>query len=79
MTAINDRTAFAPGERVLYVPNHAHGNRAHPDCERGTVSSVSKDGSTVFVRFDASVARLGWDGATAQGCYPGSLVSEAIR
>lgn len=70
----SDRT-FAPGDRVVYVPMHAHGDRAHPDCEHGKVSSVGA-GGTVFVRFDASVSRLGWDGATAQGCYPDSLVRE---
>lgn len=67
---------FATGDRVIYVPMHAHGDRTHSDCERGEVSSVSADGSTVFVRFDATVSRLGWDGATAQACYPESLVHE---
>ena len=69
---------FAPGDRVVYVPMHAHGDRAHTDCEHGTVSSVGADG-TVFVRFDAAVSRIGWDGATAQGCYPDSLVQESAR
>jgi len=66
---------FTPGDRVIYVPMHAHGNRTHADCERGKVSSVN-DAGTVFVRFDRSVARLGWDGATSQGCYPDTLVHE---
>lgn len=68
-------TTFAPGDRVIYVPMHAHGNRMHSDCEHGRVSSVGADG-TVFVRFDSSVGRFGWDGATAQACYPDSLVPE---
>ena len=40
---------FEPGDRVLYVPNHANGDTAHPDCERGIVSS--KNSSFVFVRY----------------------------
>lgn len=67
---------FKPGDRVVYVPTHAHGDRHHPDCERGKVSSLSADGSTVFVRFDGAVGRLGWEGATSQGCYPEDLVHE---
>lgn len=67
---------FAPGDRVIYVPMHVYGDRTHSDCERGKVSSVSADGSTVFVRFDTSVSRLGWDGTTAQACSPESLVHE---
>ena len=67
---------IVPGDRVIYVPMHAYGDRTHSDCEHGKVSSVSADGRTVFVRFDASVSRFGWDGTTAQACYPESLVHE---
>lgn len=67
---------FVAGDRVLYVPNHAYGDICHRDCERGTVSSISKSGETVFVKFDTAVSRIGWDGATAQGCYPDSLQLE---
>lgn len=67
---------FAPGDRVIYVPMHAYGDRTHSDCGHGKVSSVSADGRTVFVRFDASVSRFGWDGTTSQACYPESLVHE---
>jgi len=66
---------FAPGDRVIYVPMHAYGDRAHSDSERGAVSSIGSFG-TVFVKFDGAVGRLGWDGATAQACYPDSLVHE---
>lgn len=40
---------FTPGDRVLYVPNHADGDPAHPDCERGIVSSIGV--IYVFVRY----------------------------
>jgi hypothetical protein len=67
--------ALKVGERVIYVPRHAEGDVAHPDCERGTVTSIR--GETVWVRFDANVAALGWDGATSKSCYDWSLVPEA--
>lgn len=66
---------LSAGDRVIYVPTHAHGDVAHPDCERGTVSSIGETG-TVFVKFDARVARLGWDGTTAEACYADSLVKQ---
>jgi hypothetical protein len=65
---------FKPSERVRYVPSHAQGDQTHPDCEDGTVSSVSEKGTTVFVRFDKTVARIGLAGATSQGCYPEDLI-----
>ncbi len=40
---------FNEGDRVLYIPLHAHGDRKHPDCERGVVSS--QNGINVFVRY----------------------------
>lgn len=40
---------FAAGDRVRYVPRHAHGNMEHPDCEDGRVTSTNDD--YVFVRF----------------------------
>lgn len=46
-----------PKQRVAYV--HFDGER-----EYGTVSSVNH--LYAFVRFDAQVAKLGWDGATSQ-------------
>jgi hypothetical protein len=66
--------SFSPGERVAYVPNHAHGDIIHPDVERGRVSSVNT--KFVFVRFDKTVAKLGWDGTTSQSCLPEDLVKE---
>ena len=63
---------FKIGQRVRYIPGHAHGDRGHPDCEDGRVSSLGPD--NVRVRFDKHVARHGWDGATAQACCPDDLV-----
>ena len=45
---------FQIGDAVLYIPNHAKGDRAHPSCEKGTVSSVhdKEDGTqNVWVRY----------------------------
>lgn len=60
-----------PQMRVRYLPGHANGDRNHPDCEFGTVSSVGQ--VNVFVRFDKQVAKLGWAGATSQACAPEDL------
>lgn len=57
---------FNPGDEVIYVPYHAEGNRKHTDCEWGRVSSVNDH--YVFVRFNKTVAKLGWEGTTSQGC-----------
>lgn len=63
---------FAPGDRVRFVPGHAHGDATHPDCEDGTVSS--QNGYGVFVRFDKQVEKFGWEGATSQCCTSSDLV-----
>jgi hypothetical protein len=42
-----------------------------PTGEQGRVSS--KNDHFVFVKFNATVARLGWDGTTAQACRPEDL------
>jgi len=59
---------FTEGESVLYVPNHAAGDRAHKDCERGVVSS--QNGVNVFVRY----YRNGMLQHTAQATRPDDLV-----
>lgn len=64
-------TVFKVGDRVRYVPTHAYNDQGHPDCETGVVTSLGP--RSVFVRFDKQVARLGFDGATSQGCYPEDL------
>lgn len=61
-----------PQMPVAYVPMHANGDLSHPDVEDGIVSS--KNERFVFVKFHAQVARLGWDGTTAQACNPLDLV-----
>lgn len=40
---------FKRGDWVVYMPGHAHGSLLHPDCERGTVTSVHSSGNPVFV------------------------------
>lgn len=50
------------GDRVKYIPGHAHGDDNHPDCETGTVTSVKP--GRVFVRFS---------GCTSQCCTPTDL------
>ena len=37
------------GMPVLYIPPHAQGDRTHPDCQRGIVTS--KSATQVFVQF----------------------------
>ena len=44
-----NETIFTKGQRVLYVPYHAHGNQEHEDCERGIVTSTNSE--FVFVRY----------------------------
>ena len=41
------------GMPVLYIPPHAQGERTHPDCQRGLVTSISA--TQVFVRYGAVV------------------------
>lgn len=62
---------FKPGDRVVYIPNHAYGDRSHADCRWGTVSLVNT--VCVFVKFDEQTSKLGWEGTTSQGCYPHTL------
>lgn len=42
---------FRIGQRVRYIPGHAHGDRNHPDCEDGIVRSFNADGHP-FVVYD---------------------------
>lgn len=65
---------FKPDDSVIYVPYHAHGDRTHKDCERGRVSSVTEH--YVFVKFNETVSRLGWQGTTAQAFKPEQLCME---
>jgi hypothetical protein len=77
---------FAKGDRVAYVPQHAHGDSMHPDCEHGVVSSVREN--TVFVKYDLIGDRIsnapkvvmrmetGDEPYTAQGTNMEDLVPE---
>ena len=53
-----------PGMLVVYVPNHANGDRKHKDSEIGVIVKVHS--VYVFVKFK--------EGATPKACYPESLV-----
>ena len=44
---------FRKGDRVVYIPGHAEGDRRHEDCEKGVVSSVTNHGA--FVKYDNSM------------------------
>lgn len=47
----NGRTATVQvGDKVRYVPLHAHGDRTHKDCEIGVVTSWND--KTIFVRYE---------------------------
>jgi hypothetical protein len=41
---------FEPGDRVRYIPGHAHGDPTHPDCEDGIVRGRSEN--FYFVVYD---------------------------
>lgn len=60
-------------DRVIYVPNHAHGDVRHEDCETGTISSFNMVGDA-FVKFDKQVSKFGWEGTTSQCCSIENLV-----
>ena len=50
---------FKKGQRVIYIPTHAGGDRGHPDCELGTVVRYSTDIDTVFVLYDGDLTPKG--------------------
>ncbi len=67
---------FKRGDRVVYIPMHADGDRNHKDCEHGIVSSITK--KYVFVKYD----RPNWiktdpdESVTAQATSAEDLVLE---
>lgn len=65
---------FKKGDKVIYVPTHAHGDCLHKDCENGVVSSVR--GDTVFVKYDNAMCIMttGDEPYTAQGTNADDLV-----
>ena len=48
-------------DAVVYVPTHAKGNRAHPDCEYGVITSFND--RVVFVRYGKNTESQGTDRA----------------
>jgi hypothetical protein len=65
---------FNPGDRIIYVPMHAHGDITHKDVERGVVVRQSEISGTVFARF----YRNGVLKEQAQGCNTSDLRKENI-
>ncbi len=51
-------------DSVTYVPNHAHGNAGHEDCQQGVIISVTED----------VVRVLYCDSRTVQATNPENLV-----
>lgn len=61
---------FKEGDRVLYVPTHAQGDKTHKDCEHGIVFRVPKPlKDTIFVRYGSDIQ--------PKGTYVWNLVKES--
>ena len=41
---------YSVGDKVRYVPNHAHGDIRHKDCEIGVVTSLND--KYIFVKYE---------------------------
>ena len=70
---------FKPGDMIRYIPRHAHGEKEHPDCEDGIVTSVGS--SYVFCRFVCNDSNGGkrYSGkwrtvANSEACDPDDLI-----
>ena len=61
--------SFEIGDRVIYIPRHAGGNRFHPDCEHGEITSMGS-GEIIFVRFG--------NDTNSEGCLAHQLMKEAV-
>jgi len=61
------------GDRVLYVPNHAEGDRSHPDCEWGTISSFNSKGEPLTSKW------LNWVGRALPPKYATCITYLALR
>lgn len=46
---------FKSGDKVVYVPSWANGDKHHPSCERGFVKAVGIYGTIVFVKITEGV------------------------
>ncbi len=50
---------FKKGDRVIYVPNHANGDRNHPDCEHGVICRSDKvNENSYFVKYDNLATKM---------------------
>lgn len=67
---------FHKDQRVIYIPGHAKGDRNHPECEHGVVSSIGSIGN-IFVKFDKDIANLGFEEAQAKACNAVDLIHES--
>ncbi len=74
---MNKASDFVHGDKVTYIPGHAHGDPHHEDCESGVVSSVNDH--TVFVKYDCLLgcAITGNEPWTAKGTNPKDLILES--
>jgi hypothetical protein len=68
----NTLSNFTKGDKVAYIPAHASGDISHEDVERGEVSSTNH--KFVFVKFDNSVKKFGWEGTASQAVLPEDLI-----
>jgi len=62
---------FKKGDTVIYVPTHADGDRNHPDCEHGFVTSTNE--TFVLCKFYDKHGRLRTI-ANSEACRPEDLV-----
>lgn len=65
---------FSVGQHVRYVPYHAQGNAAHPDCENGIVTSIRTHSLLDGQLFYEPVIFVRFRGETSQGCKADQLV-----
>ena len=65
---------FKHGDKVRYVPSHAHGDAKHKDCQNGVVSSTNE--KWVFVKYDNSMCIMttGDESYTAAATNPEDLI-----
>ncbi|MGI9293433.1 MAG: hypothetical protein ACR2PS_05570 [Pseudomonadales bacterium] len=53
-----DKSELSIGQRVRYIPGHAHGDSNHPDCEDGIVRSFNPQGKPFVVYDNATRGRM---------------------
>ena len=76
---------FQHGDKVIYIPGHAHGDATHEDCENGVVSWVNETvpgrawSGTVFVKYDCLLgeALTGDEPWTSKGTNARDLVKRS--